>query len=125
MSCRLQGPSRTLPDTRRGVDRALKTFFGELRRRNVVRVAAAYLVTAWLVLQVADVVLEAIEAPAWAMKGVLLLLLYGAAARARRRLGVRDNARASPKIVKRMVLRLPPDSLQSYAASLVTPGTAS
>jgi len=77
MTCRIQGPSRTLPDTRRGVDRALKTFFGELRRRNVVRVAAAYLVTAWLVLQVADVVLEAIEAPAWAMKGVLLLLLLG------------------------------------------------
>ena len=41
------------------------------------RVAVAYLVTAWLLLQVADVVLETIEAPAWAMKAVLLVLLLG------------------------------------------------
>lgn len=55
----------------------LNTFIGELRRRNVFRVAVAYLVTAWLLLQVADVVLETIEAPAWAMKVVLLLLALG------------------------------------------------
>jgi TolB-like protein/Tfp pilus assembly protein PilF len=55
----------------------LNTFIGELRRRNVFRVAVAYLVTAWLLLQVADVVLETIEAPPWAMKAVLLVLLLG------------------------------------------------
>jgi TolB-like protein len=59
------------------VGRPLKALISELRRRNVFRVAVAYLVTAWLLLQVADVVLEAIEAPAWAMKAVLLLLLLG------------------------------------------------
>ncbi|MGL6224268.1 MAG: tetratricopeptide repeat protein [Steroidobacteraceae bacterium] len=55
----------------------MNTFIGELRRRNVFRVAVAYLVTAWLLLQVADVVLETIEAPPWAMKAVLLVLLLG------------------------------------------------
>ncbi len=35
------------------------TFFEELRRRNVLRVAAAYIVTAWLIIQVAETVLPA------------------------------------------------------------------
>jgi TolB-like protein/lipopolysaccharide biosynthesis regulator YciM len=55
----------------------LNSFLGELRRRNVVRVGVAYAVTAWLLLQVADIVLEAIEAPPWAMKALLLVLVIG------------------------------------------------
>lgn len=35
------------------------TFFEELKRRNVLRVAAAYIVTAWLIIQVAETVLPA------------------------------------------------------------------
>ena len=36
----------------------------ELKRRNVFRVAAAYAVLSWLILQVADVLFEALELPA-------------------------------------------------------------
>lgn len=49
--------------------------FEELKRRNIFRVAIAYLVSAWLVLQVADLVLDGIGAPDWVMKA---LLLFGA-----------------------------------------------
>jgi hypothetical protein len=37
--------------------------FNELKRRNVIRVAIAYVVAAWVLLQVADLVLENIDAP--------------------------------------------------------------
>ena len=47
-------------------------FFTELRRRHVFRVAGAYLLLAWLVLQVADVVLNNIEAPDWVFSAFML-----------------------------------------------------
>jgi TolB-like protein len=53
------------------------SFFIELKRRNVFRVAFAYLITAWLVLQVSQLVLETIEAPAWVLKVFLLLFAMG------------------------------------------------
>ena len=53
------------------------SFFDELKRRNVFRVGLAYAVGGWLVVQVADIVLEAIEAPAWVMKAILLLIVLG------------------------------------------------
>jgi len=53
------------------------SFFSELRRRNVIRVAAAYAVIAWLLAQVADVGLDAFDAPAWVLKTVFLLLALG------------------------------------------------
>jgi TolB-like protein/Tfp pilus assembly protein PilF len=52
-------------------------FFGELKRRNVFRVAVAYLVAAWLLLQVADIVLENINAPDWIIQVFMLALLIG------------------------------------------------
>lgn len=51
------------------------SLFEELRRRNVFRVALAYLIAAWLVLQVSQLVLETIEAPAWVLK--VFLLIFG------------------------------------------------
>jgi len=51
--------------------------FRELRRRHVIKVAAAYVVTAWLILQVCDVVLGNIGAPDWVFKVILLLLCVG------------------------------------------------
>lgn len=39
-------------------------FFAELKQRKVVRVAAAYLVVAWLSVQVASIALPAFDAPA-------------------------------------------------------------
>ncbi len=49
----------------------------ELKRRNVVRVALAYIITAWLLLQVADIVLNNIEAPDWLFQATLLLVVLG------------------------------------------------
>jgi TolB-like protein len=52
-------------------------FFAELKRRNVFRVAVAYLVAAWLLLQVADIVLDNINAPDWVIQVFMLALVVG------------------------------------------------
>jgi len=51
--------------------------FTELKRRNVFRVAVAYLVAAWLLLQVADIVLDNIHAPDWVIQVFMLALVIG------------------------------------------------
>ena len=53
------------------------SLFKELKRRNVFRVGLAYLVSAWVVAQVADLVLDNIDAPAWVMQVILLVLGLG------------------------------------------------
>ena len=53
------------------------SLFGELSRRNVIRVGLAYAIIAWLVIQVADIVLDTIGAPAWVMQTIMLLLALG------------------------------------------------
>lgn len=61
-----------------GYDPCVKTaFFSELKRRNVVRVAAAYVVIAWIIAQVSELALDSFEAPDWVMKTILLLLALG------------------------------------------------
>ena len=55
----------------------MTSFWGELKRRNVVRVAIAYAIVSWLLLQIADVVLDNIEAPTWVFQAILLLLVIG------------------------------------------------
>jgi len=52
-------------------------FFQELQRRNVFRVALGYIVSSWLIAQVADLVLENIGAPDWVMQTIMLLLALG------------------------------------------------
>ena len=52
-------------------------FFDELRRRNVIRVAVTYVIAAWLVLQVADLVLENTSAPDWIMQVFMLAFALG------------------------------------------------
>ncbi len=51
--------------------------FDELRRRNVFRVAAAYIVLGWLVLQVTDVAIPALRLPDWVPSLVFFLLALG------------------------------------------------
>lgn len=51
--------------------------FKELQRRNVFRVAIGYVVSGWLLAQVADLVLENIGAPDWVMQTILLVLALG------------------------------------------------
>jgi TolB-like protein/Flp pilus assembly protein TadD len=54
-----------------------KSFFGELKRRNVYKVAVAYLVIGWLVVQVSTQVFPFFEVPNWAIQLVVLLLIVG------------------------------------------------
>jgi TolB-like protein/Tfp pilus assembly protein PilF len=54
-----------------------KKFFGELQRRNVYKVAAAYAVVSWLLIQVVTQTFPVFEIPAWASRFVILLLLIG------------------------------------------------
>jgi TolB-like protein/Tfp pilus assembly protein PilF len=51
--------------------------FTELKRRNVFRAGLAYLVSAWIFAQVADLVLSSFKAPDWAMQVLLLFLGLG------------------------------------------------
>ena len=53
------------------------SFFSELKRRNVVRMAGLYLVGAWLLVQVAGTLLPVFDAPAWVMKSLVGLLAAG------------------------------------------------
>ena len=49
----------------------------ELKRRNVVRVAIAYMVAGWLLLQVADVLVGIMGLPDWSLRLVLLFVMLG------------------------------------------------
>src|SRR6266478_5505564 len=53
------------------------SFFAELKRRNVYKVAVAYAVVAWLLIQVATQVFPFFEIPNWAVRLVVLLLILG------------------------------------------------
>jgi len=53
------------------------SFFSELKRRNVYKVAVAYVIVAWLIIQAASILLPTFEAPAWGMKVVVMLVLLG------------------------------------------------
>src|SRR3989440_1612938 len=55
----------------------IANFFAELKRRNVYKVAVAYAVVAWLLIQAASILLPTFEAPAWVMKVVVMLLALG------------------------------------------------
>jgi len=55
----------------------MASMWAELKRRNVVRVAAAYTVAAWLILQVIDTVFPILELPNWIAQVVLLFLAVG------------------------------------------------
>jgi serine/threonine-protein kinase len=50
------------------------SFFAELKRRNVIRVAGLYLVGAWLLIQVASTTLPAFDAPSWLLRAIIITL---------------------------------------------------
>ncbi len=52
-------------------------FFTELKRRNVYKVAAAYAVTGWLLIQVATQVFPFFEVPSWIVRLIVLLIVAG------------------------------------------------
>jgi TolB-like protein/Flp pilus assembly protein TadD len=55
----------------------MKNFFAELKRRNVYKVAVAYAVVSWLLIQIATQVFPFFEIPNWAVRLVVLLLIIG------------------------------------------------
>src|ERR1041385_4265537 len=55
----------------------IDNFFAELKRRNVYKVAVAYAVVAWLLIQAASILLPTFEAPAWVMKVLVAFLVLG------------------------------------------------
>src|SRR5436309_6722875 len=67
-------PGRSAVDER---GRESINFFAELKRRNVYKVAVAYAVVAWLIIQAASILLPTFDAPSWAMKVIVLVLVLG------------------------------------------------
>ena len=53
------------------------SFFGETKRHNVFRVAVAYIIVAWLPLQVSDTLGPALRLPEWFQEGVAFVLILG------------------------------------------------
>jgi len=55
----------------------MSSFYDELKRRNVVRVAVVYIIAAWFVMQVVDVMFPALNLPLWTVTAVAALVLIG------------------------------------------------
>lgn len=55
----------------------ISDLFTELRRRSIFKIATAYAVTAWLLLQLASILLPTFMAPSWVMQGVTVLIALG------------------------------------------------
>lgn len=53
------------------------SFFNELKRRKVFKVAAVYIIVSWLLLQVSDTLVPALRLPEWFHSGVAFLLIIG------------------------------------------------
>jgi hypothetical protein len=53
------------------------SFFAELKRRNVYKVAVAYAVVGWLVIQISSTVLPTFHAPEWAVQTLVVLVAIG------------------------------------------------
>src|ERR1039457_5470516 len=54
-----------------------KNFFAELKRRNVYKVAVAYAIVGWLLVQVATQVFPFFEIPNWAVRLIVLAIVIG------------------------------------------------
>jgi len=55
----------------------LSSFFAELKRRNVYKVAVAYAVVGWLVIQISSTVLPTFHAPEWVVQTLIVLVALG------------------------------------------------
>src|SRR5438093_976843 len=54
-----------------------RNFLAELKRRNVYKVAVAYAIVAWLLIQAASILFPTFEAPTWVMKVFVAVVLLG------------------------------------------------
>jgi hypothetical protein len=55
----------------------VKAFLEELRTQHIYRIAAGYMVSSWLILQIASLLCSALGLPNWTLKAILALLLVG------------------------------------------------
>ena len=55
----------------------MASVWGELRRRNVVKVAVAYAIVAWLLIEVASTVFPIVQLPEWTVTFLTMLILFG------------------------------------------------
>src|SRR5207244_1347668 len=62
---------------RRPIEVSERNFFAELKRRNVYKVAVAYAVVAWLLIQIATQVFPFFEIPNWAVRLTVLAIVIG------------------------------------------------
>src|SRR5712671_1554773 len=62
---------------RRAGGTPMANFFAEMKRRHVYRVAAAYAVVAWVLLQLVSNVAPILDLPPWVARAFLLLLVIG------------------------------------------------
>src|SRR5258707_14246334 len=54
-----------------------KNFFGELKRRNVYKVAVAYAVVGWVIAQIATQIFPFLEIPNWVVRLIIVLIAIG------------------------------------------------
>jgi TolB-like protein/Flp pilus assembly protein TadD len=59
------------------ISRHIRYFIAELRRRKVFRAVTFYAITAWVVLQVAEVTFEPLGFPPWAMRAIVIAAIVG------------------------------------------------
>lgn len=55
----------------------IDNFFAELKRRNIYKIAVAYAVVAWLLIQAASILFPTFEAPPWVMKVFVAVIILG------------------------------------------------
>jgi len=55
----------------------MASVWGELKRRNVVKVAVAYAIVGWLLIEVTTTVLPTFEAPAWVLQTITFVIILG------------------------------------------------
>jgi TolB-like protein/Flp pilus assembly protein TadD len=75
MSEKEKAESRRMKDEKRSS--GLVSFWAELKRRKVMRVAITYAVVGWIVMQVASLTFEGFGIPIWAFRFVMLMVLLG------------------------------------------------
>ena len=96
----------------KGLVRAMADILAELKRRNVIRMAGLYLITAWLLVQVAETLLPIFNTPGWVLQALVVLVALGFV----------------PTLIFSWVFELTPDGLKRDAevdpASSIAPRTA-
>lgn len=59
------------------MDNKKNTFWPELKRRNIFRVATVYLIVGWIIIQIGDAVFEPLDLPNWALTLLILMVVLG------------------------------------------------